>query len=107
MLPQDVLVDPRLVVEALLVAERGELHEVVVSLQILGQQEEMEIGSIFRALAIGARPRRDIGLHADDRLDAFSFAFAVELESAEHIAVIRQGQRVHVVVLGLGDELLY
>ena len=56
---------------------------------------------------VGAvRAGRDVGLHADDRLDAGLGRRLVELEGAERVAVVGDGDRRHPLLARLFDERL-
>ena len=48
---------------------------------------------------------RDVGLHPDDRLEAFLFRLLVEGPGAEHAAVVRESQPRHLIFLGLSDQV--
>jgi hypothetical protein len=65
---EQLLVDARVVVEAVEVGLGGEEAEVGVALLVLGQEDEV-VGHLLRAVrpALGAG---DVGLHAEDGLDA-------------------------------------
>ena len=58
------------------------------------------------ALAVEARTRRDVGLHAEDRLDPGLQRRRLELVRSEHVPVVRHGHGVHVQRLHLLDEFL-
>ena len=91
-LAQDLVIDARLVVEALEERERGQPDQVLETLLVARQQHEV-VGRITRAVLAAAA--RDVGLHADDRLDAGLLGLLVELDRAEHRAVISQRHRRH------------
>ena len=55
-------------------------------------------------VAIEPRPGRDVGLHADDRLDAGGPGGLVELQRAEHRPVVGHRQRRHAVRDRLGED---
>lgn len=46
-------------------------------------------------LAVEAGPGRDVGFHADDGLDARFEGGVVELDRAEHVAVVGEGAGLH------------
>ena len=100
-------VDARFEVEALEVGLGGEFDEVAEAGTVLGEKREVvtgffEIAGIFFEAAVGG----DVGLVADDGVDAFLFGLLIELESAVEVAVVGEGQGVHAVGLGAGDELV-
>src|SRR5690606_36408221 len=70
---EQLQVDARLHVEALEVGAAGELAEVLVALEVLGQQGEVEVAAVDlggAAALLEARARRHVRLEADDWLDA-------------------------------------
>ena len=75
-------------------------------MRLLGQQRQVEAGVAAAAgLAVGALAGGDVGLVADDRVEAGGLALAVELDGAVEVAVVGQGQGVHAQRLGVGDQL--
>ena len=73
---------------------------------VAGQQRQVEAGIAAAAgLALGALAGGDVGLVAEDRIEAGCGAFAVELDGAVQVAVIGQGQGVHAQFLGVRDQL--
>ena len=50
---------------------------------------------------------RDVGLHADDRLDPCRLALGHEVIGAEHVAVVRHRQRRHAHLGGLGEQVVH
>ena len=89
------LVDARLVVEALGVAGRDELDEVVEALGRLRQQHQM-VGRLARLRPIDPsdRPARRT-LAAENRLDAALARLVVEDDRREQVAVLGHGHRRH------------
>ena len=70
MLREQVLVDARLVVEALGVAGGDQLDQVVIPLLGFGEEHEV-VGGLARRPALGAAVAgRDVDLAAQDRVDA-------------------------------------
>ncbi len=69
-LREQLLVDARLVVEALGVAGRDELDQVVVALVGLGEQDQVVRRLARRAALRPPIARRDVDLAAEDRIDA-------------------------------------
>ncbi len=107
---QQLLVDARLVVVAFEERQRRHLDEVLKPGRVLRQQSEMMVdgvvgfGVAFARFAVGALGRGDVGFIADDRIEAGGLAFLVELDGAEEIAVIRQGDGGHALLFDMGDE---
>jgi hypothetical protein len=101
------LVDPGPMVEALEVRVRDELQKVSVAGLVLGEDREVPV--LLLALAgrpVEARAGRDVGLHAEDRLDAGRPPRFVELQRAEHPAVVGDGDRGHPGLGGFLEERL-
>ena len=105
MLREQRLVDARLVVEALGVAGRDELDEVVEALVGLGEQHEVVGGLARRARSIRAIAGRDVDLAAEDRLDAALPRFVVERDGREHVAVLGDRHRRHLQLGGPVEQL--
>ena len=93
-LAQELLVDPRLVVESLGEAVRDQLAEVAVALVVHGQQDQVVVVFPVAAvdpLALVAAARSHVDLAAEDRLDPGRHRLPVELHRAEHVAVVGHG----------------
>ena len=101
---EQLVVDARLVVVALEVAERAELDQVVVALGRLGQQREVVPVAVGRVLARAAVVD-EVDLAAQKRLDARLAGAAVELDRARHGAVIGDPDRGHAELGRTLDEL--
>ena len=96
----------------------GCAEEVLHALTGLRQQGHVGVGAgardvvapAVRELDAGAvlagRARREVGLHADDRLDAGRARLVPEVERSEHEPVIRGGQRVHAQPVALLEEVV-
>jgi hypothetical protein len=107
-LGQQLLVHPRLVVEALEIGLGDQLDEVAVAGDVADEDGQV-VGALVTAVLrapLGARARRDVELAADDRLHARLHRRLVELDRAEEVAVVGQRDGREVEVLGLLDELL-
>ena len=59
-----------------------------------------------RALAFEAAARREVALHADDRLDAGGLGLLVEVVGAEDVAVVGHRERRHAHARGLFEEVV-
>ena len=102
---EELPVKPRLVVVALKVRGRRELHEVAVALDRLGQQGQVVI-ELVAALHVATRvvdaspPHRPfvarlpshIRLGADDRDDPLFAACLVEVKDPVHVPVVRDAE---------------
>ena len=100
---QQFAVDAGLVVEALQVGLGDELEEVAVAGQVAGEHGEVVGLALARAAVAGAGG--DVGLEADDGLDAARLGLAVEVERAVEGAVVGHGDGVHAERLGVVEEL--
>ena len=106
MLGQQLVIDARLVVEALQVRLRDELDQVAVARLVADED-----GSVARALvaavlgrALEAAARGHVELAADDRRDGGLLAGRVEVDGAEEVAVIGEGEGREAELGGPRDE---
>ena len=103
---EDLVIDSWLVVKTFDKSEARQLAEGPVSRFILGQQHQMEVGlATCLTLLVVATPIGDVGLHADDGLDAFLTARLVKLDRTEHVSMVRQGERFHALILGEANHV--
>lgn len=107
-LSEQLLVDPRLVMEAVLVGGGHHLAEVPVALLVLAEQNQVETAAVERLVRIEVAPVAggDIRFDADDRIDSRAGEDLVELLDAAHIAVVGDGHGRHVVLFGELDQSL-
>ncbi len=90
---QNFLVNPGPVIESLEVTRARELHQILVTGFIPGQEGEMKGGLLdAMSLFVKTRPRRDIGLHPENRFDAVAEGLFVKFDGAEKVAVVRHRQ---------------
>ena len=99
-LPQQLHIDARPVIEAVEIPARDHIAEVAVARLVLAEQHEVIRLAVERVLLVEARARRDIDLAADDRLHARGLRRAVEVDHAVHVAVVGDGD-------GLLPDLLH
>ena len=94
---QQFLVDPRLEIEALQKRRRGELHEVAKAGAVAGQQRQVDSWppSMPPSFFVKAAAGGDVGLQAEDRIDAQFLGRLIELHRPVQIAVVRQRQGGH------------
>jgi len=83
-------VDARVVVEALEEGLRGEGHQVLVALEVPGQDGDVAVVPLGAAL-LPARALGHVHLAADDGLEARLAAAQVELDGPVHVAVVGDG----------------
>ena len=100
-------VHTRAVVEALRVSDGRQLYQVLVALHVPGQNHEVVVGpfSLAGFGAVSAVAGRDVGLHADDRLEAGGAGLFLEGPHAEQAPVVRERERRHLELLGLPDQV--
>src|SRR5690606_33861846 len=104
---QDLAVDPRPVVEALEVPDRGEPDDVPVADLVTGDQHQVVVLVLSGAAALhSAVARRDVRLHPQQRLEPVPVRKLLERPRAEHAAVVRESERRHLEIDGAPDEVL-
>ena len=94
------LVDARVVVEAFGEGFGGEVAQVAVAGLVLGEQHEVVADPLL--LVLHALVAGDVRLEAEDGLDAVLLRLLVEVDDAEHVAVVGDRDRLHA---GLGAGL--
>jgi hypothetical protein len=103
---QQIFVDARAVVEALGVAGRHQLDEVVIPLVAGRQQRQVVVGLANpRARLVVPTADGNIRFTAEDRLEALGTAGVVELDRAEHVAVVGDRHRLHAELRAALDDL--
>src|SRR5262249_41755095 len=100
------LVDARLAVEALGVAGRHQLDQVVPALFRLGQQDQVVVVLADGPAAIESTPRRDINLAAENRVQPALARVIVKRDRREHVAVLGDGNPRHAIALDLIEQLV-
>ena len=100
------------VILALDMADRDDLHKVAVARGILGQEDEMVVCPMVGVLELMVVVPRDVHLAADDGLDLVATVFVLvlsghleELLHAVHITVVRDGDRGHIQLYGALEKL--
>src|SRR5208283_1110441 len=84
--------------------------EISVTLAILREDYQVEVATAVEVVAarnlraIGPLARREIHLASDDRLDADRFRLLIELDRAEHVAMVGHRDRFHPRRLGVLDQ---
>ena len=94
-LPEHILIDPRLVVKAMAVSFRNDLHQIFISLIVLCQQYQVPHPLISFSVFIEQGTGSCIDLAADHRANALFFTFPVKIDDPEHNAVVCDSQRRH------------
>ena len=86
-LPQQLFVDPRMVVEAVDEGVRYDLGQIVVAREVFGQKNQVVAPVVFVAL-VETASFGNIDLASENRLDSLFFGSVVKLLDSEHVAVI-------------------
>ena len=100
---QQFLVDTGAVIITVHVGSGGQLHEVLVTGEVLGKQDEVLPGAVDGFLLVEAGHTGDVCLTSQDGFDAFLLAGVVKQLDAEHVAVVRKGNGGHAV----GNRLVH
>ena len=107
-LGEELPVHARLVVVALEVGLGDEPHEIGVA-GLVAHEDGAVAGALVAAVLsrpLEAAPRRDVELRAEDGLHARLHAGRVEIDAAEEVAVVGQGEGGEAQLLRALDELL-
>jgi hypothetical protein len=107
-LGEELPVHPRLVVVALEVGLGDEPHEIGVA-GLVADEDGAVAGALVAAVlprTLESASRRDVELRAEDGLHAGLHAGRVEIDAAEEVAVVGQGERGEAQLLRALDELL-
>ena len=109
MRPQELLVHPGAVVVALEMRRGHELHEVLVTGEVLRQEHQVERLAVPLDARVAVVPAvaRDVGLDADDRLDARLACGDVKVDRAVQGAVIGERQRRHLQLFRARHEIAH
>ena len=84
---EQVLADPRLVVEAFGICGGDQVDQIAIAGLVLAQQQQVVVAHACVVLPVVAGDRVDLA--ADDRLDAGLLGRRVEIDGAEEVAVVR------------------
>ena len=103
---EEFLVDAGVVVEAFQLRSRGDLEQVLITGLVLGQEQQVRGLAVFLRVVLLHGAGRHVGLQPDDGLDPGILCGVVELDHAEHRAVVGDGQGGHVHLFGALDQLL-
>ncbi len=101
---EQILVDPRLVVEPIKITRRHKVDQVLVAFLCLSQQDEVVIAVLVRASFVS--PLRHVHLAAYDGMDSLFIRFVVELNCAEEIAMVGHGDGRHTLPFHNVNQLL-
>src|SRR5690606_19095495 len=103
---EHLAVDARLEVEALRVADGGELRQVPVPLVVAREEDQVVVALLpLLPAAVEAAAGGDVRLHPDDRLDPGLAGLLLEDPGAEHHAVVGEGEGRLLELLGTRDEV--
>ncbi len=102
-LAQQVIVDARLVIKPAGKALAHQLHEVLIALVVLAQQNQVAV--LARHGLLFCHIRADVHLAADDRVDALAQARLVEVHHTIHCPMVGDGAGIHAHPLDLFDQV--
>ena len=98
-------VNTRFIMEAFQVADGAQFAEVPIAGLILAQKKQVAIGSgLILGRSIGAMSRGEVQLSADNRFNAASFGRQIEIDYAEHGAMVGDGARAHAILFASLDK---
>ena len=100
---QQILIYTRFVVEAIEIAGRDKVDEVLVAFLRFAEQNQVVI-----AVGIGAglvALLRDVNFATDDRVNTLRRRFVIKLHGAEEVAMVGHGHRRHVLPFHLRHQL--
>ena len=100
---QYFIIDTRLIVETLEVADGNDVAQVLIALEVF-RQEDQVIGKPCLLVLVEAAARGHIDLAADDRLEPGVLHLHVEVQHAVHVAMVRDSTRGLPHLLETGDE---
>ena len=102
---QEFLVHPGFVIKPFEIGLARQLDEVMVALEIGGQEDQMIVVVVGQqAFALSPAAGCEIGFAPDDGLHPVGGGFFVEINGAEEVAVIRDGERGLVKVPDLPEK---
>ena len=101
-LRQGLEIGPRAVIEAAQMGIRNELEQVVVARLVAREQAHVEdrLALLASARALKTGSFSQVYLAADQRLQAVRLRLEVEVDRAEEVAVVGEGQRLHAETRG-------
>ncbi len=99
------MIDAGMIVKTFQLGRRGDLEQVVVARLVLGKQQEV-VGAFVARLAGVHIARGEVGFQPDDGMNARFLRGHVELHDPEHGAVVRNGNRGLIHLLGALHDFL-
>ena len=99
---EQILIDARLVIEAIEIGGRDQLDQIPVASLVFAQQQQVVVAIRFTTRLVALL--RDINLTTDDGFDASFGRLGVELDRAEQVAVIGNAERRHLLFFGQVHE---
>ena len=105
-LAQKFFVGSSLVVEAVELSDRDDLHQVFVTPIIFGEEHELGASAIFAGIVLAVEVFADVDFGSDDCFDTVFFGFAIELHGTVHGGSVGQRDGRHPVLFGLRQEFL-
>src|SRR5258708_6979340 len=97
MFGEQFFVNARLIIEALCVGFRSQADQVLISLKVLRQKNQMVVGLFARcpSRSVFSAATRDVSLTTYDGFHAVALHGIVEGYRTIHVAMIRHGTRLH------------
>ena len=90
-LRKDFLIDPRLIVKAVAIAFRNDLHQILISLIVFGKKDEVSHKFVFFNILIEACAGSSVDFTAYHRFYPLFLTFSIKIYYTEHNAVIGYG----------------
>jgi hypothetical protein len=105
-LGQHIVIDARVVVEALQLGNAGDLQQVLIASFVLSQQQQVGGLLIFLRVVLLDGTGCHVGLQPDDRLNPRLGGGVVELDHPEHGAMVGDGDGGHVHLVCTLNQLV-
>ena len=99
------LVNPRLVIQALTMGQRNQLHQIAITLLVFRQKNQMVVFDTIYLFTILTCTWCQIYLTTYNRLYALLFGFFVEVNYTVHHPMVRDGYGIHAQFLGCTDKV--
>ena len=103
---QELVVDARVVIEAIQLGRAGDFEQILIAGGIFSQQQHVRGSFIQLGVTVGHTPGRHVGFQADNGLNPGRFGGIEKFDHPKHGAVIGQGHRRHTQFLDAFDQFL-
>ena len=105
MLTQNLFVNSRLIIVSLSKPQGYDFNQVLISLVVFRKEDQMTLILVLIRIFVQHGPGRGVHFTANDRFYALFFALLVEVDYAEHDAVVGNRQRIHPQLFRSGDHI--